>query len=154
MSTVDPHVQLEQSYRRMLWLFPPGYRSARGRELVDVLMERADPGQHRPSPGEAVALLRFSVRTWTLRTISPSPAVARDAMRILAVVLPMMLLFPAGGAMHIAALTGAFGMDSLPFGADIPAWLLWCLTAVLVVAGPATWPRYTAVLGVVAYTAA
>lgn len=45
-------------------------------------------------------------------------------------------------------------MNSLPYGADIPAWLLWCLTAVLVVFGRASWPRYGAVLGVLAYSAA
>ena len=158
MSTVDPHVRLEQSYRRMLWLFPPSYRSARGREVVDVLMERADPGQHRPAPDEVVALLRFSVRTWTWRTISPSPAAARDAMGILAVLLSIMLLFPAAAALHIwadiSALSGSFRLDSLPFGADVPAWLLWCITAVLVVVGRSSWPRYSAILGVVAYSAA
>ncbi len=124
MSTVDPHVRLERSYRRMLWLFPPGYRSTRGRKLVDVLMERADPGQHRPSPGEAVALLRFSVRTWAARAISPSPVAAKQGMGILAVLLPMMLLFPAAAALHISAVSRVFGMDSLPFGADIPVCIL------------------------------
>lgn len=93
MSTVDPHARLERSYRRLLWLFPPSYRRARGRELLDVLMERADPRQHRPSPAESVALLRFSVRTWAWRVISPTPAAARDAMGLLAVVLPMLLFF-------------------------------------------------------------
>ncbi|MET3808171.1 hypothetical protein ABIB25_005200 [Nakamurella sp. UYEF19] len=94
MSTADPHARLEQSYRRLLWLFPPSYRRSRGRELLDVLMERADPGQRRPSPAESVALLRFSVRTWASRALSPAPAAARNAMGLLAVVLPMLLLFP------------------------------------------------------------
>lgn len=77
--------------------------------MVDVLMERADPGQHRPSPAESVALLRFSVRTWAWRAISPSPAAARDAMGLLAVVLPMLLLFPAAAALYIDARVGGSG---------------------------------------------
>lgn len=151
MSTVDPHVQLEQSYRRMLRLFPASYRRARGRELVDVLMERADPGQRRPSPAESVALLRFSVRTWAWRAISPTPAAARDAMGLLAVVLPMLLLFPAATALYIDA---GFGLGELPFGADIPAWLLWCVTALLCLVGRPSWARWSAALGVAAYLAA
>ena len=154
MSTLDPHLKLEHSYRRLLWLLPPGYRRARGPEVVDVLMERADPGQLRPSRGEMAALLRFSARTWGRHAISPSLTASRNAMGVLAVLLPMMLLFPAAAALHIAGLTGAFRMDSLPFGADIPAWLLWCVTAVLIVFAPASWPRYSAVLGAVAYLVA
>ena len=158
MSTVDAHARLEQSYRRMLWLFPPSYRAARGHEVVDVLMERADPGQHRPSRGEVVALLRFGVRTWTWRTISPSRRAGQDGLGILAVLLPIMLLFPAAAALHvwadISALSGSFRLDSLPFGVDVPAWLLWGVTAVLVVAGRSSWPRYSAILGVVAYAVA
>lgn len=154
MSTADPHARLEQSYRRLLWLFPPSYRRSRGRELLDVLMERADPGQRRPSPAESVALLRFSVRTWAWRALSPAPAAARDAMGLLAVVLPMLLLFPAATALYIDAQVGGFGMDELPFGVDIPAWLLWCVTAVLCLFGRPSWARWSASLGVVAYLAA
>lgn len=154
MSTVDPHARLERSYRRLLWLFPPSYRRSRGRELVDVLMERADPGQRRPSPAESVALLRFSVRTWAWRMISPVPAAARDAMGLLAVVTPMLLLFPAATALYIDAQVGGFGMDNLPFGADIPAWLLWCVTAVLCLFGRPSWARWPAAIGVAAYLAA
>ncbi|MET3808807.1 hypothetical protein ABIB25_005837 [Nakamurella sp. UYEF19] len=154
MSTADPHARLEQSYRRLLWLFPPSYRRSRGRELLDVLMERADPGQRRPSPAESVALLRFSVRTWAWRALSPAPAAARDAMGLLAVVLPMLLLFPAATALYIDAQVGGFGMDELPFGVDIPAWLLWCVTAVLCLFGRPSWARWSASLGVAAYLAA
>ncbi|MET3806658.1 hypothetical protein ABIB25_003678 [Nakamurella sp. UYEF19] len=154
MSTVDPHAQLEQSYRRLLWLFPPSYRRARGRELIDVLMERADPGQRKPSPAESVALLRFSARTWACRAISPTPAAARDAMGLLAVVLPMVLLFPAATALYIDARVGRFGMSELPFGADIPAWLLWCVTALLCVFGRPSWARWSAATGVAAYLVA
>ncbi|MET3808170.1 hypothetical protein ABIB25_005199 [Nakamurella sp. UYEF19] len=45
-------------------------------------------------------------------------------------------------------------MDELPFGADIPAWLLWCVTAVLCLFGRPSWARWPAVLGVAAYLAA
>ncbi len=122
--------------------------------MVDVLMERADPGQRRPSPAEAVALLRFSARTWGWRAVSPTPAAARDAMGLLAVLLPMLLLFPAATALYIDIRVGGVGMSELPFGADIPAWLLWCLTALLCLFGPASWARWSAALGVLAYLAA
>ena len=45
-------------------------------------------------------------------------------------------------------------MSELPFGADIPAWLLWCVTALLCVFGRPSWARWSAALGVVAYLVA
>ena len=154
MSAVDPQTGLEQAYRRLLWLLPPAYRRARGRELIDVLMEQADPGQRRPSRAESGALLRLSVRTWARRMISSTPGSARDAMGLLAVLLPMLLLFPAATALYIDAAVGGFSMSRLPFGADIPAWLLWCPTALLSVVGRPSWARWPAAAAVVAYLAA
>ncbi len=154
MSAVDPQTRLEQTYRRLLWLLPPAYRRARGRELIDVLMEQADPEQRRPSRAESGALLRLSVRRWASRMISSTPASARDAMGLLAVLLPMLLLFPAVTALLIDAAVGGVSMSRLPFGADIPAWLLWCLTALLCVVGRPSWARWSATLGVGAFSAA
>lgn len=45
-------------------------------------------------------------------------------------------------------------MSRLPFGADIPAWLLWCLTALLCVVGRPSWARWPAATAAVAYLAA
>lgn len=106
MSAVDPQTRLAQTYRRLLWVLPPSYRRARGRELIDVLMEQADPEQRRPSRAESGALLRLGVRRWASRMISSTPGSTRDAMGLLAVLLPMLLLFPAVTALYIDAAVG------------------------------------------------
>lgn len=154
MSTVDPHVRWEQAYRRLLWLFSPSYRRARRAGVGGRIDGTARSGATPAIAGGSVALLRFSARTWAWRAAPPTPAAARDAMGLLAVVLPMLLLFPAATALYIDARVGGFGMSELPFGVDIPAWLLWCLTALLCVFGRASWARWSAALGVLAYVAA
>ncbi|MFI0793984.1 hypothetical protein ACH4OY_15035 [Micromonospora rubida] len=61
---------LERSYRRLLWAYPGFYRRERGPEILTTLLDAAEPGQVRPSRGEAVHLLvnglryRFVPPTW------------------------------------------------------------------------------------------
>ena len=47
---------LERRYRRLLALYPASFRAAREDEMVDVLMQGAQPNQSHPRPGEAVNL--------------------------------------------------------------------------------------------------
>ncbi|MFG3702312.1 hypothetical protein ACGF5C_31155 [Micromonospora sp. NPDC047620] len=64
---------LERSYRRLLWAYPGFYRRERGLEILTTLLDAAEPGQVRPSRGEAAHLLvnglryRFVPPTWTGR---------------------------------------------------------------------------------------
>ncbi|MGH3411770.1 MAG: hypothetical protein ACRDPH_01655 [Marmoricola sp.] len=52
---------LERRYRRLLALYPRAFRRDHERELLDVLMTGARPGQRRPELGETAALVRSSV---------------------------------------------------------------------------------------------
>ncbi|MET8548937.1 hypothetical protein [Micromonospora zamorensis] len=61
---------LERSYRRLLRAYPGFYRRERGLEILTTLLDAAEPGQVRPSRGEAAHLLanglryRFVPPTW------------------------------------------------------------------------------------------
>ncbi|GGM55494.1 hypothetical protein GCM10011608_45440 [Micromonospora sonchi] len=61
---------LERSYRRLLCAYPGSYRRERGLEILTTLLDAAEPGQVRPSRGEAAYLLvnglryRFVPPTW------------------------------------------------------------------------------------------
>ncbi|MBQ1060927.1 hypothetical protein ACGFJ4_03485 [Micromonospora chalcea] len=61
---------LERAYRRLLWAYPGFYRRERGPEILTTLLDAAEPGQVRPSRGEAAHLLvnglryRFVPPTW------------------------------------------------------------------------------------------
>ncbi|MEU4421743.1 hypothetical protein AB0F81_14050 [Actinoplanes sp. NPDC024001] len=62
--------ELERSYRRLLLAYPAFYRRERGLEMLTTLLDAAEPGQVRPSYGEAAHLLvmglrfRFVPPTW------------------------------------------------------------------------------------------
>jgi hypothetical protein len=62
--------ELERSYRRLLRAYPGFYRRERGLEMLTTLLDAAEPGQVRPSRGEAVHLVvtglryRFVPPTW------------------------------------------------------------------------------------------
>ncbi|MEU9509328.1 hypothetical protein AB0D32_23960 [Micromonospora sp. NPDC048170] len=61
---------LERSYRRLLRAYPGFYRRERGLEILTTLLDAAEPGQVRPSRGDAAHLLvnglryRFAPPTW------------------------------------------------------------------------------------------
>ncbi|MFE9204819.1 hypothetical protein [Micromonospora sp. NPDC007230] len=61
---------LERSYCRLLRAYPGFYRRERGLEILTTLLDAAEPGQVRPSRGEAAYLLvnglryRFVPPTW------------------------------------------------------------------------------------------
>lgn len=53
---------LEHRYRRLLALYPADHRSQHEREMLDVLMSAARPGQTRPSVADAADLLYGGLR--------------------------------------------------------------------------------------------
>jgi hypothetical protein len=53
---------LERRLRRLLSWYPPRYRAIYEEEMLTVAMDRATPGQQRPSLGEAVSLVRGGLR--------------------------------------------------------------------------------------------
>ncbi|MFF5213223.1 hypothetical protein [Streptosporangium sp. NPDC000396] len=58
---------LERRYRRLLLAYPREYRSAHGDELLDLLLDTAEPGSSLPSLKEAAGLLAGGVRTRVTR---------------------------------------------------------------------------------------
>jgi hypothetical protein len=62
--TVD-HEALERRYLRLLRWYPPAYRQARGSEILDTLMESADPGRRHPTAHERRALVLGGLRART-----------------------------------------------------------------------------------------
>jgi hypothetical protein len=54
--------ELERSYRRLLRAYPGFYRRERGLEILTTLLDAAEPGQVRPSRGEAGYLLLSGLR--------------------------------------------------------------------------------------------
>jgi hypothetical protein len=53
---------LETQYRRLLAFYPAAHRRAYEEEMVTVLMEGAEPGQHRPTLADAADLLWSGLR--------------------------------------------------------------------------------------------
>ncbi|GIG90199.1 serine/threonine-protein kinase [Plantactinospora endophytica] len=55
-------ILLERRYRRLLHLYPAGYRAERSDELVGTYLELADPQRRWPSPADTADVLRGGLR--------------------------------------------------------------------------------------------
>ncbi|MFF0305916.1 hypothetical protein ACFYSC_00745 [Streptosporangium sp. NPDC004379] len=106
--------RLERGYRRLLLAYPAGYRRAHGDELVDVLLDTAEPGRRRPEPREALGLLMGGLRT-RVEHAATGPA-RRDGLHL-----------------GVTALAVANLAALLPFAAAIPLWTALSALAVLAV---------------------
>ena len=143
---------LEGRYRAILRLLPRSYRAVRESELLDTLMESAPAGRRTPSTREAIGLVGLGIRTWAGRWISPSPTVSRQTTSLLAVLLPLVLVFPAASALTFGVDFGEFWTPQDPnFTALLPSWTLWLVVAALTIVGRPTWPRWVAVLAISTY---
>lgn len=145
MTSMDPG--LESSYRRILRMLPAGYRRRRGGEILQVLMETAEPGRRRPRMAEVRALARLALVVRWRGLLSSRPEVRRDATAVLAVAAPLLLLAPAA----MALTNGVLISFSWPFVSSVPGWMLWILTAAMVSAGWVTPARWGAVAATAAY---
>ena len=56
----DP-TQLERRYRRLLAFYPEAFRREHEQEMLTVLLAGAAEGQRRPSPDEAIDLVRTAI---------------------------------------------------------------------------------------------
>ncbi|MEU7893766.1 hypothetical protein AB0B45_12965 [Nonomuraea sp. NPDC049152] len=109
--------RLERRYRRLLLAYPVGYRRAHGDELVDILLDTAEPGQRSPDVREAAGLLLGGLRT---RVEHAAPGLA----------------WPDGLHLGVTALAVANLAALLPFVAAIPLWTaLSALTVLAVLLG-------------------
>jgi len=145
-----PESSLAASYRQWLRLFPRRYRLEREEEIIGVCLETAAPGQRRPRPGEVLALAGLALRTWTRRAVSPDIAVSRNALGLLAVVLPLLTVFPAVISLGLVYITR---LNSWQLNALSPGWMVWAVTAALVVFAPPRWARWSGLLATLLYVA-
>lgn len=70
------HVELERWYRRLLWIYPIGYRRSHGDEILTMLMDCAEPGRRMPARADVVDLVRGAVRQWFRLPVGLSAVVA------------------------------------------------------------------------------
>ncbi len=104
---------LERSYRRLLWAYPGFYRRDRGPEILTTLLDAAEPGQVRPSRGEAAHLLvnglryRFVPPTW----------IGRLATGLVAIWAAVVL--SGAGALAVWALANPAQPDLAAFSDDL-----------------------------------
>ncbi|GAA4286596.1 hypothetical protein [Georgenia daeguensis] len=128
---------LESQYRRLVRLFPPTYRTAKGEEIVTALMDGARPGQERPGLGEQWDILRAVVRRWARAGLLPPPQARADALAVLAVVMPFVLLYPAAKAVSLTVTRVAFtgALPALDVAPTWPAWVVWILGLVALLLG-------------------
>ncbi|MFI6325379.1 hypothetical protein ACIBG8_48225 [Nonomuraea sp. NPDC050556] len=95
---------LERRYRWLLRAYPTGYRSDYGDELLDVLLDTAEPGRAVPSLRETLALLAGGLRT-RITQAAQGPAWA-DGIHLAVTALSLF---------NLAVL--------IPYASTIPLWL-------------------------------
>ena len=153
---VQTNTALAASYRRILRLFPPRYRAEREEEMLAVLLDCAEPGRTTPSWADRADLARLAAAAWVRTALGPTAEARSDGAAVLAILLPLLLLFPAGRIALAGAEAHRYHVlhDYLLLAAwDWPAWLLWTGVAGLVLAGLARWARWPAVAALSVYVA-
>ncbi|RVX45598.1 hypothetical protein EDD27_8410 [Nonomuraea polychroma] len=109
-----PSTPLERRYRRLLLAYPRQYRATHGDELLDVLLESAEPGRSVPALKEAWGLLVGGVRSRVAHQATGNVWV--DGLH---------LAVTAVAAANLAAL--------LPYAGALPVWTLLSALALLAV---------------------
>jgi hypothetical protein len=112
---------LERRYRRLLVTYPAEYRQDHESEILGTLLEAAAPGQQRPSPREAAALLLGGLRT-RARLAARSPRLMwSDGVR-----LGVLLILSgyASGGIRLGALLVMWQLSSSAIGSrlGVGAW--------------------------------
>lgn len=105
---------LERRYRRLLLAYPRAYRRAHGDELLDVLLESAEPDRRVPEGREALGLLTGGLRSRLIHQATGSP-------------------WTGGVHLGIAALAAANLAVMLPYLGSIPWWVAMSALALLAI---------------------
>lgn len=134
---------LEARYRRLLTLYPAAHRATHEREMLDLLLSTARPGQTRPSPAEIADLVTGAIRIRLRPVISGDGPSAWPAALALAGFLALLQLLARGVQSLInipfQASVSDFSLAAwstqqklvFTFGTG-PYWLAWAGIAVLV----------------------
>ncbi|MEU7833800.1 MULTISPECIES: hypothetical protein [unclassified Nonomuraea] len=124
---------LERRYRSLLRWYPREHRERHEEEMLSVLMESARPGQSRPEPRDTLDLVKGAAAIRARWAFGPeSMAQWRDAMRVVAVVGPIVLLIYqmqlriSGELLLIGILTVFLAWTNRRWPAAAVAWI-WAL---------------------------
>jgi len=157
MTVMTSSAGLETSYRRLLSVLPPGYRTQREREMVDVMIELSGPNRRRPTVADTLDVAAIAARQWFRVLFLPRRGEGRTAAAALAVILPLLLAYPVGrAASHLvfpapAAVRG-FGLPDSPLQHPAwPVWLCWALAIGCVLLGRAKLARFPAAAGTLGF---
>jgi len=122
-------VALERGYRRLLVFYPAWYRRAHEEEMLAVLMTAAPAGKQRPRIAEAADLIWSALRIRCQPRRDGAGPAWRDALAVLSVILPviLLLLYTVQEAQALQSVPGAFSYG-------FPLWALQGLTAPLAMA--------------------
>jgi hypothetical protein len=75
--------RLRRRYRRLLIVYPPAYRAARGQEILTTLVEGSRPGQRFPTAREASGLMLGSLRARAGQAmVDPPPRPWTDGLHL------------------------------------------------------------------------
>ncbi|WP_182900498.1 hypothetical protein [Microbispora sp. H10830] len=137
MTTTAPEstTALERRYRRLLLAYPRKYRAAHGDELLDVLLESAEPGRTVPVPREAWGLLAGGVRSRIAHQATGNAWADGLHLGITAVAAAnLAALLPYLGAMPWWTLLSALALLAILRGRPLPAFPFTLVTGVKAVA--------------------
>jgi len=147
MSNRANQSDLEARYRLLMRAYPASYRAHREDEIVGVLMDRARPGQDRPTFGDAYDLATAGlVRRFSLRPEAVAPSTWSDSLSIVAVLFVMLRAFGAV-VVPIAAISmrpAAVPLELAWRIVNLPAIIGWTVVAGLI------WMRKSTIAGVCA----
>ena len=154
-------VGLERSYRRLLRALPPAYRRDREREMVDVMLELSPPDRRRPRVADGFDVAVIAARQWFRLLFFPRRGEGRTAASTLAVLLPMVLIYPVNvvtyrfvvtstveGALSPRLLLQISGVGVL---ADWLSWLFWAGAIACLLIGKSGLARFPAAAGTLAF---
>ncbi|MET4224190.1 hypothetical protein [Oerskovia enterophila] len=141
---------LARDYSRLVRLFPFAYRREHGAEMLGHLLDGARPGQSRPTSAERRDLLRAAAREWLSLLLGATPALRRDAVAALAVILPVLLVVPATKSVALAVWMTTYPEARGHLLASDPllvSWGVWFVALVVLLCGA---DRAARLLGIVA----
>lgn len=142
MTTASPQptTTLERRYRRLLLAYPREYRAAHGDELLDVLLESADPGRTVPVLKEAWGLLTGGVRSRIAHQATGNAWADGLHLGITAVAAAnLAALLPYLGAMPVWTLLSALALLAILRGRPLSAFPLTLVIGVKAVAVAGGW---------------
>ncbi|MHA7135145.1 hypothetical protein [Oerskovia turbata] len=141
---------LARDYRRLVRLFPSAYRREHEAEMLGHLLDGARPGQSRPSSAERRDLVLAAAREWLNLLLGATPARRRDAVAVLAAVLPVLLVVPATKSVVMAGWLATYPeargrlLESDPL---LLSWGAWLVALIMLLCGA---DRVGRLLGIVA----